>query len=217
MSEVLAAVPLSGPDLLIVALVGIYMIYGFINGFLDGAVRLVSLVAIVLMFTHGAELLIDAFDISLGMPALVDKFVVALAGGIPIYVASLFARSAVTLIPASGAGKAFGIGVGFLRGSVAVIVLVYTALLLPSSMVKPYLDDSLLLQPFATMTEWVAGDLISEKRNALGTGSDIVSIDDIDLERLIEQAGQAETEAEAEAPAPAEDATPSEDAEGAIK
>ena len=190
MSETLAAVPLTGADIVIVALVGIYMVFGFINGFLDGAIRLVALVAIVLMFTHGAELLIKALDISLGVPHLVEKFVVAIAGAIPIYIASLVVRSAVNLVPANGAGKAFGIGVGFLRGSVAVIVLVYTALLLPNSMVKPYFDDSLLLPPFTAITKLVAGDLITEKREALGSGngSDIESIKDIDLEQLIERA-----------------------------
>ncbi len=168
MSEALGSIPLSTADLVVVGLLCLYTFFGFLHGFLDGLIRLAALAAMVLMFTHGAEFAIERFGIDLGMDPGTERTAVAVIAIVPILVASILLRLAVKLVPSSGIGNVAGLAVGFLRGNIAVVVLVYAANLFFHEYLKDRAGDSKVVPLYVSLTKSIVGDLDAERRVMLG-------------------------------------------------
>lgn len=174
-------------DLLFAVFIVLYMFYGFLNGFLDGTIRLAGLILMVLMFTHGAEMVIERFELSFGMPPFAEKTIVAVLAVLPIYLVSLLFRFGAHLIPDSTPGKFAGIFIGFLRGNVLVIMFVYVILLLPEGSADTFTRGSQLYPAYSKATEWLAADLIEEKMQFLGGNLGTEDLSDIDVDKVMEK------------------------------
>lgn len=168
MSEALGSIPLSTADLVVVGLLCLYTFFGFLHGFLDGTIRLAALAAMVLMFTHGAKFAIERFGIDLGLEPGTERTVVAVVAIAPILVASILLRIAAKLVPPSGIGNVAGLAVGFLRGNIAVVVLVYAANLFFHEYLKDREGDSKVVPLYVGLTKSIVGDLDAERRVMLG-------------------------------------------------
>ena len=134
-------------DLVLFLLLALYLLFGYLNGFIDGLVRLATLAVAVLGFTHGAPYVIEALGLDLGVSEDAVHATLGILILVLVFMAGRLLRVGAAVLRDVPLNRFLGLGMGFARFCVMAVGLVLVSWVVPRNLTGDLWEDSIAL-PF---------------------------------------------------------------------